>query len=172
MKSGIILVILGIAIIMGAVAFAFYKTIEVEQGMTACTLEAKVCPDGTVVGREGPQCEFAACPSENATFDWTFRAADKINEDVAVPHTEVILTYNNEDFHMGTYDGTCTKINETRWELLENEQEAAVCWNSRIGTEIGVFLEDGRFLVKRGRLEVAAGETDHRGEFVTIYTLP
>jgi len=29
----------------------------------ACTLEAKICPDGSAVGRTGPNCEFAACPS-------------------------------------------------------------------------------------------------------------
>lgn len=30
----------------------------------ACTMEAKMCPDGkTFVGRVGPNCEFAACPS-------------------------------------------------------------------------------------------------------------
>jgi len=28
----------------------------------ACTAEAKICPDGTAVGRTGPKCEFAACP--------------------------------------------------------------------------------------------------------------
>jgi hypothetical protein len=29
----------------------------------ACTEEAKQCPDGSYVGRTGPDCEFAACPS-------------------------------------------------------------------------------------------------------------
>jgi len=29
----------------------------------ACTMEAKICPDGSAVGRTGPLCEFAACPS-------------------------------------------------------------------------------------------------------------
>jgi hypothetical protein len=29
---------------------------------TACTQEAKVCTDGTVVTRSGPDCEFADCP--------------------------------------------------------------------------------------------------------------
>ncbi len=29
----------------------------------ACTMEAKMCPDGSFVGRTGPACEFAACPS-------------------------------------------------------------------------------------------------------------
>lgn len=28
----------------------------------ACTLEAKLCPDGSSVGRTGPNCEFAPCP--------------------------------------------------------------------------------------------------------------
>lgn len=28
----------------------------------ACTAEAKICPDGTAVGRTGPDCEFAPCP--------------------------------------------------------------------------------------------------------------
>jgi len=28
----------------------------------SCTKEAKICPDGTIVGRGGPTCEFAACP--------------------------------------------------------------------------------------------------------------
>src|SRR3989344_5081613 len=27
-----------------------------------CTMEAKMCPDGSFVGRTGPNCEFAACP--------------------------------------------------------------------------------------------------------------
>lgn len=30
---------------------------------TACTMDAKICPDGSAVGRSGPKCEFAACPT-------------------------------------------------------------------------------------------------------------
>ena len=28
----------------------------------ACTADAKECPDGSYVGRTGPNCKFAACP--------------------------------------------------------------------------------------------------------------
>jgi hypothetical protein len=28
----------------------------------SCTLEAKICPDGSAVGRMPPSCEFAPCP--------------------------------------------------------------------------------------------------------------
>lgn len=38
----------------------------------ACTMEAKICPDGSAVGRTGPKCEFAACPavSSNVPTGW------------------------------------------------------------------------------------------------------
>ena len=32
----------------------------------ACTMEAKMCPDGSYVGRTGSNCEFAACPTSNS----------------------------------------------------------------------------------------------------------
>lgn len=32
----------------------------------ACTMELFVCPDGSTVGREGPDCEFPECPEEEA----------------------------------------------------------------------------------------------------------
>jgi hypothetical protein len=28
----------------------------------ACTADAKMCPDGSYVSRQGPRCEFAPCP--------------------------------------------------------------------------------------------------------------
>ena len=33
-------------------------------GGVACTMEARECPDGSFVGRTGPNCEFAACPGK------------------------------------------------------------------------------------------------------------
>lgn len=29
-----------------------------------CTMDAKLCPDGSAVGRSGPHCEFAPCPGK------------------------------------------------------------------------------------------------------------
>lgn len=29
----------------------------------SCTMDAKICPDGSAVGRSGPKCEFAPCPT-------------------------------------------------------------------------------------------------------------
>lgn len=35
----------------------------------ACTAEAKLCPDGSAVGRSGPNCEFAPCPTPEVSED-------------------------------------------------------------------------------------------------------
>ncbi len=32
-----------------------------------CNGDGKICPDGSLVGRTGPKCEFTACPSPDAT---------------------------------------------------------------------------------------------------------
>jgi len=50
------------------VSFAGYLNFSIWQlnpsgsGQIACTQEAKLCPDGSYVGRTGPKCEFAVCP--------------------------------------------------------------------------------------------------------------
>jgi len=60
--------------IVGIVAFMYRTTLEgplhgtntaTSTGGTACQTDAKVCPDGTSMGRSGPSCEFAACPLPN-----------------------------------------------------------------------------------------------------------
>ncbi|TSC75278.1 MAG: hypothetical protein G01um101430_485 [Parcubacteria group bacterium Gr01-1014_30] len=44
------------------------------QQQQACTQEAKLCPDGSYVGRTGPNCEFAACAGEVDVSNWqTYR---------------------------------------------------------------------------------------------------
>lgn len=37
------------------------------QGGVACTMEARLCPDGSYVGRQGPTCEFVPCPAVTST---------------------------------------------------------------------------------------------------------
>lgn len=41
------------------------EALEEEVEQTFCTLDAKICPDGSAVGRSGPNCEFDPCPGEN-----------------------------------------------------------------------------------------------------------
>lgn len=70
---GVIILILIAVIIAGAFYFFGQKDnpfstpisspiAPVKNDSKACTEEAKICPDGSAVGRTGPNCEFAACP--------------------------------------------------------------------------------------------------------------
>ena len=36
-------------------------------GQIACTMEAKLCPNGSYVARSGPNCEFATCPNNETS---------------------------------------------------------------------------------------------------------
>lgn len=60
-----------IIVIVGAAWFLVPRTyvdvLQPEPEQVGCTMEAKICPDGSAVGRSGPKCEFAACPSPSAT---------------------------------------------------------------------------------------------------------
>lgn len=48
-----------IALLIGGI---FYTNSKVVPENIACTMDARICPDGTAVGRVAPKCEFAPCP--------------------------------------------------------------------------------------------------------------
>ncbi|MBU3918916.1 hypothetical protein KKC63_03380 [Patescibacteria group bacterium] len=45
---------------------------------SACTQEAKLCPDGSSVSRIGPNCEFAECPNKNNDDEEAYNHAGEI----------------------------------------------------------------------------------------------
>ena len=58
----LLVVVFLVAILLG-VGILFSGSRDRDEGV-ACTMEAKLCPDGSAVGRTGPNCEFAECPGE------------------------------------------------------------------------------------------------------------
>jgi len=70
-----------IAIIILVVLGGFYLFSSREQ-QTACTLEAKICPDGSSVSRVAPNCDFAPCPGEK---EGILVSSPKRNETIKSP---------------------------------------------------------------------------------------
>ena len=59
-----LLLIVFTVVLLSGVAFFVRQTGD-QSDQVSCTEEAKLCPDGSAVGRTGPNCEFAECPSDS-----------------------------------------------------------------------------------------------------------
>ena len=59
-----------VVVLIGGVSGILYF-FHAPLGQVACTQEAKQCSDGSYVGRTGPNCEFAACPTATSSQDDT-----------------------------------------------------------------------------------------------------
>jgi len=62
-----------------------------------CTQEAKLCPDGSYVGRTGSQCEFAACPGENKDL-WKATTDEKTGVTFQYPETLLTTYIHTQDW--------------------------------------------------------------------------
>ncbi len=92
----IALIVAAILVLGGGVFY--YAKITTKPVQVACPMEAKQCPDGSYVGRVGPNCEFAACPK--VAQKPASAPLDCIN-DVLVkrcPDGSLIIAYSNCEF--------------------------------------------------------------------------
>ena len=58
----------GVIVVVAAVTLVYQYNFAGSIAPRACTEEAKICPDGSAVGRTGPNCEFAACPEVKSSL--------------------------------------------------------------------------------------------------------
>ena len=162
----------------------------------ACPADAKICPDGTAVGRKGPKCEFEECrmverPKEeipgqpfvtnkkgDKAIIWAFNTMPEEAVKTGMPYTEVSIMINGGRDIIGTYEGSCIVIdnvtaegkkNSVGWPLLKGELTGAICWYAGGGHEVAVFEENGKIIVKTGLLDEGTAETaGTRGDFKTV----
>ena len=104
-----------------------------DNGATECTMDAMLCPDGSSVGREGPDCEFAACPAE--------AVPDDVQAEIDAMRDEIIVN----DPPAGSYIASPLQISgEARGAWL-NEGDFPIVltdWNGEIIAEHFVSAED------------------------------
>ena len=99
---------LGIAIVVLLSASAYGTSYYWQKSQPkVCTQEAKLCSDGSSVGRTEPNCEFAACPSASpsssvvadATADWQTYRNDKYGFEVKYP--SALRVWENQQLGTG-----------------------------------------------------------------------
>lgn len=85
--------------VIGIASFLYRNTVErpgILMPPGGCTMETRVCPDGTSVGRTGPACAFAPCALPNveipdAGVSFVLPAGYAADEDVYVDDRTVLL---------------------------------------------------------------------------------
>jgi hypothetical protein len=129
---------------------------------TACTLEALICPDGSSVGRVGPNCEFAPCPSPATpavnTQNWdtlqTTSFTLRYPEDFRIEEegSSYILTKAGPTQRAGTelYDGVAIIIN---WHDLDGAS-----LSEYVDQHLAATKNDGISTVVRGKEPITIGQ--------------
>lgn len=92
--------------ILGFAAFMYRSTLENPMHGTnmasstgaACPADAKICPDGSSIGRSGPSCTFAACPLPNvelpqAGVSFVLPAGYKADQNASASDSTILGAY-------------------------------------------------------------------------------
>src|SRR3989338_83728 len=92
---------------------------NIPQEIKVCTAEGKVCPDGSVVGRIGPNCEFEKCPSnEGKVIDV---GSYKVDITCAQDRDCILV---NKELQLGCCDaGRCQDIDysQEKWVAVNSQ---------------------------------------------------
>lgn len=126
-----LLIISALLIAAGVVYLTVMKLQSDERGYTDlpgavfCTEEAMMCPDGSYVGRIGPECQFSPCPDE---------AKKEPGDDPRMDYTAIILDAPSE---------------------LPTDYISAVDWppTAQVLTEPFVCTEGGEEIAQGGKTE-------------------
>ena len=109
--------------------------------------------------------EDVATVSQALYFEWTI--TDMGQTDLGIPKTELTLNVTGDmkkDFLVGTYDLTCAQQT-----IKGNEISAIACWFAGGGVDIGVFKENGLYVVKQRDVDEGTAEDGGTiGEWKTI----
>ncbi|GBE16989.1 hypothetical protein BMS3Abin15_00821 [bacterium BMS3Abin15] len=70
-----------------------------QKSITACPEDAKICSDGSSVGRIGPDCEFTECPKAEEKNDVEMQGADNENDSKTIIAAGILLDTENISDH-------------------------------------------------------------------------
>lgn len=165
--------ILGILFVVLLSIFAWSKVHDAPKSI-ACTEEAKLCPDGSAVGRTGPHCAFAACPP-SLSYEW--KLIEGAPDASGMPYTTVSLVVAGKSHDLGAQTGSCHEVKPgvpgIFGELSDPSEVSRVqCWFAGGGVELGVFKEGVQTVIKSGLLDEGSSETGPtRGGWKTLLVI-
>lgn len=135
--------LIGLAITLSGCTLPWQK--PATNNPVACTEEAKLCPDGSAVGRQGPNCEFVECPVATTTLNIpSTQIANPASVNCkAKGGTSEIITAGD-----GSQSGICKFPDGTQceeWALYRNECKPGVSPVTDLklynNTQLGISFE-------------------------------
>lgn len=93
-----------VLIVLVGVAGFFYRNVMEHEPIpepVACTMDAKMCPDGSAVGRTAPSCAFARCPfpnleDEEIDLGLVIPAGYEVNEEAVEGDSELRIVLDKQ----------------------------------------------------------------------------
>jgi len=152
LKKIIIFLIPTLSFTIGALVWSIYSGTIIDSASNdsseqfTCTQEAKLCPDGSSVGRSGPNCEFAACPNVQEQIsqipsDWltyidtaqgiSFKYPKNLSTTyISTQEWPPKITISNEDFSCNETPPTSSLPNRVIERTVDNHKTYCVTANS------------------------------------------
>lgn len=136
---------------------------------TVCTDEAKQCPDGSAVGRTGPDCEFSACPtSDVATYldpsrrfsfrypsFWTMRAPSSLEPTTLI----TIVNPREQGIIGGNGDGSGAHVVVSRFSDMNSDEARGGSWEGMTTyPSLNAFLNDSHSFKQRTGTIIVGGD--------------
>lgn len=179
-NAKVILISVIIVLLLGVVAVAAFflgvsqssnaPSLVPPNGEVGCTMEAKICPDGSAVGRSGPNCEFAECPATPATTNSGEQSSvssytlaedltqiDSYGDALIYTQADILLTlpvgsliYGELEITKGNQNiGKIVKVNDVEYQIEVNRM-AGPCGMGEDNSECGYTEEsiDGADTIK------------------------
>jgi len=135
-----ILIILIVLIGLGVGGFFAWQNFFNKPEPISCTQEAKLCPDGSYVGRTGLNCELAECPSNNSELSSNFG-----NDQVERVITNYLLTQKHFS-----------------WKIRDNSHNFCVIENLKPEKELfPLYLWSycGEYIIQDSKLKTLSGSS-------------
>jgi hypothetical protein len=166
------LVIVCVLILAAGGAFAYYSGDPMFRAQQAPRFAGEEAPQGIDGASEGtPQGTPGDSIGKHAV-SWKFETVAEAKDDGTPQKTKVTVTWDGTSHDAGTYEGSCAEIDGSNGSLSDGEVSGALCWFAGAGDEIGVFSENGAFVLKHGEQQEPSGEGEgFRGNFKTLLSL-
>jgi len=127
-------------IIIGGACYLIWLNFFNQPEPVFCTQEAKLCPDGSYVGRTGPNCEFAECPLEN---------------------NQILSNFGNDQIERAITDYLLTQ-KYFSWRITDNSYNFCAIENLNPENDLlplYVWAYCGEYVVQDDKLETLSGRS-------------